>query len=229
MRQNLVRMPMEAEIGITMGSLRGPNRARSAFYGLGVHLEAPKLEHRDASGGRCPKPKSKEPQHSGDPNAESQIRSADTLAHRLFRPCLRARGVCLRRCAGSQGRFHRDAGAAVDGSSERLGRCRQARACRVRERLWFGEARTPGRCHTRHALRHRIGQQTVHRFSDSAPPAGGKALDRRSRLQIHPRTDSRKRCDGPSAPVTYVGIPGLLAAGLRDAHDAVGDHAPIHR
>ena len=74
------------------------------------------------------------------------------------------------------------------------------------------------------ALQHRLGEQAVHGDGDPDARRGREAVARRSGRQVPARPDARERGDDPAAAVAHVGLPGLLAAGLRAAVHAAGSH-----
>ena len=74
------------------------------------------------------------------------------------------------------------------------------------------------------ALQHRLDQQAVHGGGDAALAGAGQAFARRQGREVHSRSHARERSDDPPTAVAHVGLPGLLAAGLRDADDAPAGH-----
>ena len=126
-------------------------------------------------------------------------------------------------------RQRRACGPQRNGSAERLDRDRARRRDRVRARLWRRTHRSEDAGDSFDALRHRVCQQAVHRDRDPAARRGGQAVAARQGREVVPAAHARERHQRAATAVDDVGIPGLLAAGLRlHRHATPGDGADDH-
>jgi hypothetical protein len=139
-----------------------------------------------------------------------------------------------------QYRRNRPPGAGDDWRAQRFARGCEGRKDRIPASLRRCAPRSTRPGNFGDAVQHWLHQQAVHGCGDTHAGGGRQALARRSGIEIHFWAYAGKRGHHSRVTVPHIRVPGLLAAGLRDAHDvearyprrdsrSLGPHPPRFR